>query len=117
MLLHPYAERAVGHESPSPIYYRLVDAEGEHFITQHALVDRVKRLREIEEDQVDSFAASITRVISTSARRRFVMQDLRGMKPCCVSLNEAVIWRWRRMTSLIIVSITLQITEVRLTER
>ncbi len=56
MLLHPYAERAVGHKSPSPIYYRLVDAVGEHFITQHAVVDRVERLREIEEDQVDSFA-------------------------------------------------------------
>ncbi len=56
MLLYLYAEDAVGQESPSPIYYRLVDVVREHFITQHAVVDRVEWLCEVEGNQVDSFA-------------------------------------------------------------
>ncbi len=56
MLIYPYAERTVGQESLSPIYYSLVDAVGEHFTTQHAVVDGVECLCEIEENQVDSFA-------------------------------------------------------------
>ncbi len=56
MLLYSYADGAVDQESASPIYYRLVNAVKEHFFTQHAVVDRVECLCEVEEDQVGSCA-------------------------------------------------------------
>lgn len=61
------------------------NTDGPQFCKMNDIVDKVKCLRKVKKDGIPYQPNIISNGITASEKIRFVIQDLPGRKPCCLS--------------------------------